>query len=482
MTTLCARVWVTAVVLLLVGCATRPPNAPLAHYDHGYGYRVSNWQAERGDPEFGLVVAMSGGGTRAAAFSYGILEELRRTTVPKPQGSSPLLDDVKLVTGVSGGSFTALAYALYGDRLFEEYEQRFLKRNVQGDLIGIVLNPSTWPRVLSDSFTRSDLAAEYYDRILFDGATFGDLRSRGGPFAIVAATELTTGARITFNQNTFDLLCSDLSSVRLARAAAASSAVPGVFAPVTFDNYAGTCGFDMRENLVRAFGLDVANAAPGRTNLRERELAALQDGVAHRYLHLIDGGLSDNVGLRTLLEGLEVAGASEQFRAVTGFDKLKRFAVVSVNSHADAENDWGTRDAPPNMVSMLVRATGVPIDRYSYEQVELLRDFVRALQGTRGPDGQALSVEFYAIEINFDAIADPDEKRYFRNLPTSFVLTSEQVDRLREMAGRLLRQSPDYQRLLRDLGVAANAQQPRRAAETASLSWSLTKERHELAE
>jgi hypothetical protein len=62
------------------------------------------------------------------------------------------------------------------------------------------------------------------------------------------------------------------------------------------------------------------------------------------------------------------------------------------------------------------------------------------------------------------------------------VLTSEQVDRLREMAGRLLRQSPDYQRLLRDLGVAANAQQPRRAAETASLSWSLTKERHELAE
>jgi len=148
--------------------------------------------------------------------------------------------------------------------------------------------------------------------------------------------------------------------------------------------------------------------------------------------------------------------ASEQFRAVTGFDKLKRFAVVAVNSLADTENDWGTREAPPNVVSMLIRATGVPIDRYSYEQVELLRDFVRALQGIRGLDGQPLAIEFYAIDINFDAIADPEEKRYFRNLPTSFVLTDEQVDRLREMAGRLLRQSPDYQRLLRDLGASAN--------------------------
>jgi NTE family protein len=447
---------IAVTALLLAGCATRPSNAPLAQYDHGYGYRISNWQAERGDPEFGLVVAMSGGGTRAAAFSYGILEELRRTTVPTPQGYGRLLDNVNLVTGVSGGSFTALAYALYGDRLFDEYEKRFLKRDVQGDLIGIVLNPLTWPKIWGGSFTRSDLAAEYYDRILFDGATFGDLRSRGGPFANVAATEVTTGARITFNQNTFDLLCSDLSSVRLARAAAASSAVPGVFAPVGFDNFAGTCGFDLHENMVRAFGQDVFNAAPGRATLRDRELAALQDSVAHRYLHLIDGGLSDNVGLRTVLEGLEIAMASERFRAVTGFDKLKRFAVVAVNSLADTENDWGTHETPPNVVSMLIRATGVPIDRYSYEQVELLHDFVRSMQDIRGPDGQPLAIEFYAIDINFDAITDPEEKRYFRNLPTSFVLTDEQVDRLREMAGRLLRQSPDYQRLLRDLGVSAN--------------------------
>jgi NTE family protein len=442
---------------LLAGCASRPNNPPFTRYDLGYGYRMSSWQAERGDPGFAMVVAMSGGGTRAAAFSYGVLEELRRTAVPTARGSARLLDNVNLVTGISGGSFTALAYALHGDKLFEQYETRFLKRNVQGELLSEVLNPLNWPKIANGSYTRSDLAADFYDQILFDGATFADLRSRGGPFTSVAATEVTTGARVTFNQNTFDQLCSDLGPVRLARAAAASSAVPGLFAPLGFDNYAGQCGFDLDASLARYFGPASAGATPGRVVLRGRELAALQDSQAHRYLHLVDGGLSDNVGLRTVLEAMEVAMASARFREDSGFNQLKRFAVVSVNSLADTDNDWGTRDEPPNMLSMLVRAAGVPIDRYSYEQIELLRDFVNALRSTQGVNGQPLAIDFYAIDINFDAITDPQERRYFRNLPTSFVLSDEQVDRLREMAGRLLRQSPDYQRLLRDLGAAAPA-------------------------
>jgi len=39
-----------------------------------------------------------------------------------------LLDSIDVITGVSGGSFTALAYGLYGEKLFDDYEQRFLKQ------------------------------------------------------------------------------------------------------------------------------------------------------------------------------------------------------------------------------------------------------------------------------------------------------------------------------------------------------------------
>ena len=100
-----------------------------------------------------------------------------------------------MITGVSGGSFTALSYALYRDRLFDEYEERFLKRNVQGALLGRALNPVHWPRFVGGSAGRSELAADYYDEILFDGATFADLLVRPGPVAIATGTDMETEDR-----------------------------------------------------------------------------------------------------------------------------------------------------------------------------------------------------------------------------------------------------------------------------------------------
>jgi NTE family protein len=99
-----------------------------------------------------------------------------------------MLDEVDLIAGVSGGSFTALAYTLYGERLFHEYQQRFLKRNVQGELIQRILNPTNWLQLTSDGYGRSELAADYYDEILFGGATFSDLIPLA-PVAVVTGTE-----------------------------------------------------------------------------------------------------------------------------------------------------------------------------------------------------------------------------------------------------------------------------------------------------
>ena len=92
--------------------------------------------------------------------------------------SRRLLDEVDIITGVSGGSFTALAYGLHGEKLFDEYEARFLKRNVQGELalrfaVAVALARARRPT----GYGRSEMAAELYDEILFGGATFADLRS-----------------------------------------------------------------------------------------------------------------------------------------------------------------------------------------------------------------------------------------------------------------------------------------------------------------
>src|SRR6476620_2717387 len=229
-------------VLLLDGCATRPVNPPITQADASSGYRFEVRQAKVQNKDNLVILAFSGGGARAADFSYGVLEFLRRTEVVGPKGrKGRLLDEVDVITGVSGGSFTALAYGLYGEKLFDEYEKRFLKRNVQGEIISRVFNPIYWSKLWSTGWGRSELAAQLYDEILFNGATFGDLDRGKGPLIMASATDISTGSRFVFNQRTFDIICSDLNAVSLSRAAAASSAVPVVLSSITLKNYGGTC-------------------------------------------------------------------------------------------------------------------------------------------------------------------------------------------------------------------------------------------------
>ena len=139
-------------VCLLVGCtALAPVNPPIDRADLQSGYRIADLlkrdQGPANSPEALVLLAFSGGGTRAAALSYGVLAELRRTRINVKGHAHTMRDEVDMVAGVSGGSFTALAHALYGDRLFDAYEARFLKRDVQGERIARALKPANWAKL-----------------------------------------------------------------------------------------------------------------------------------------------------------------------------------------------------------------------------------------------------------------------------------------------------------------------------------------------
>ncbi|HLA36307.1 MAG TPA: patatin-like phospholipase family protein [Rhodocyclaceae bacterium] len=458
-----------ALALAMAACATRPINPSIQHVDRSAGYRYQTRQQYDDDKENLVVLAFSGGGTRAAAFSYGVLEELRRTEVVGPLGKRRLLDEVDIVTGVSGGSFTALAYGLYGEKLFDEYEKRFLKRNVQGNLITQLFNPKRWSSLWSDGWGRSELAAEMYDEYLFEGATFGDLNRRPGPLIIASATDISTGSRLAFIQTDFDLLCSNLESVPLSRAAAASSAVPLVLSPVTLNNYGGTCGFQW-PRWAQMMKDPKASARPaGRALQRLREMEAFQDSKHRPYIHLVDGGVADNLGMRSILEALEELEAMRAAGRATRLDKVRRIIVLVVNSLSSPKTNWDASPRPPNDLAILLKAAGVPIDRYSYEAVELLKDIVarwRALRrlresGVFAPGANeslkelvdAPDIDIYAIDVSFAALKDKAEVEYLNDLPTSFVLPDEAVDRLRRAAGVIIRESPEFRRLLQDVGV-----------------------------
>ena len=466
-----------ALLVLLGGCATRPINPPITQADPTTGYSLESRLRNAKDKDNLVILAFSGGGTRAAAFSYGVLEFLRKTEVIGPKGNKVrLLDSVSMITGVSGGSFTALAYGLYGDKLFADYEQRFLKRDVQGEIVARFLNPTNWGALWSTGWGRSELAAQLYDEILFNGATFGDLNRGDGPMIVASATDISTGSRFFFSQRVFDVICSDLNAVPLSRAAAASSAVPVVLSPVTINNYGGTCN-RVAPPWAKPFIESDNPPRPAARVIRALKAEeAFGDSVHRPYLHLVDGGVADNLGMRGVLDALELLQGLHEMGAPTPIDNARRIIVFIVNSLSSPPTNWDESENPPGTVDVLLKSAGTPIDAFSFEAVELLRDtanqwqtarLVRnsaAMAANKDPAVAAVlrlpNAEIYAIDVSFSALKDKAEFEYLNQLPTSFVLPPEAVDRLRAAAATLIVESPEFKRLLKDVGARLVAEPP----------------------
>jgi NTE family protein len=458
---------VLAVLLAFGHRANRPVNPPLSQVQGTSEQRFEGMERwSRGEHEDLVILAFSGGGTRAAAFAYGLLEALRDLEVTTASGSKTrLLDEVDLITGVSGGSFTALGYGLYGDKLFDVFEGSFLKRDVQGEITRRVLNPMNWRALGSSGWGRSELAAQLYDEILFHGATFADLERAGGPVIAVGATDLQSGARIVFLPQNFDVMCADLSSFSLARAAAASSAVPVVLSPLTINNYGGKCGYREPAWLREFAGEKNPPRPAARILKRLEELQQLDDASEDRYFHLVDGAVSDNLGLRGVLDFLEAFEALRLVGQPTPLDHVRRIIIFVVNSASSPSFDWNQRENPPGTTSILTKAAGVPVDRYASESIELLRDIdarwtaQRAIRDSAAFDktkdpamgwvANAVNADIYPIEVSFRVLSDEKERAYLNQLPTSFALPAEAIDRLRAAAKKIILGSPDFQQMLK---------------------------------
>lgn len=452
---------VTAV--LIGGCAHYPVNAPLNRYDAQAGYRFNNLSSAKNSDELLVVLAFSGGGTRAAALSYGVLEQLSKTEISVAGNTRRLLDEVDLISSVSGGSFTAAYYALFGDRIFTEFEPRFLKRNIQGRLFCALHWPHNWLRVASPRFGVSDLAAEYYDRRIFEGHTFGDLVARGRkPFLMINATDIMLGARFEFTQDQFDLLGSDLGAFSVGRAVAASSAYPILVGPIILKNHAGKTTH-MEPGWIGA-ALNDRQASARRVN-RAVEARSYLDAKKRQFVHLVDGGIADNLGLRGPLEGVMVQDSAWAAMRQSKSEAVRKAVLIVVDSHVDRDYGWDQQDSNPRLMQLIRSAAEIPVSRYSFETIELFKENVsrwaneieneRAKSGNSSP--QPNESQFYPIELRFNNLADEDDRNFFNKVPTSLKLPPASVDRLRRIAASALSGNEVFRRLLQDLGESRTA-------------------------
>jgi len=253
-----------------------------------------------------------------------------------------------VISSISGGSFPAAYYALRGRKIFDEFPDRFLYRPIQSDLLRLALTPTSWLRLAGPSYGRSDLAAEFYDREVFGGGTYADVIARGRrPFVVLNATDMTSGAQFPFDQDEFDLLCSDLAGVPLARAAAASSAFPGGLTPLTFRNYAGSCGYEQPAWVALAAADHASRVNARRTARAEVRLSLAAPGPARPYIHLTDGGVADNLGLRGPLDAIVSVDHSWSVMRLIDRDKVDKLVVIVVNAATSPAGDRARARACP---------------------------------------------------------------------------------------------------------------------------------------
>jgi NTE family protein len=284
---------VIACAALLVACGqvhNEPINQPL---DPGF-----KPAAEFGggiDTDFQdtvIALSFSGGGTRAAAFSYGVLSGLEETPIPSGAGSSSLLDRVSFVTGVSGGSVLAAYYGLKRRGALTDFKQRFLLRNPEENL-QIKLNLLSIAKGLGGGINDPTLFPKWLDDNLFNHATFKSLLLHRRPFIWINASDIYDRTPFVFGRVIFNALCSDLADYPISLAVAASAAVPVVFAPVVIQGFPGRCRTPLPEWVQHAHA---DPDAPPLLKLFADALVRYRSGEV-RYVKLLDGGIVDNYGL-----------------------------------------------------------------------------------------------------------------------------------------------------------------------------------------
>jgi len=447
-------------VVAPVGCAHRPENMRTTGIAPGDGYRFANTPAQpNNSDDIFIILAFSGGGTRAAAFSFGALETLDSLKIRWHGQDRTLLDEVDIISSVSGGSFTAAYYGLHGKSALTDFPDKFLYKNITLGLGLSVLNPLNWPRLASPDFSRIDLAAELYDKELFGGATFRDLAAvHSRPFIVLNATDMTYVSRFEFTQDQFDFLSSDLASYPVARGVAASSAFPGLLTPLTVYNYQPASTYRKPQWL--------ADAATNRQSA-PREYAYSQAmgsylGGDRPYVHLMDGGLADNIGLRGPAYALTSVQNPWNLVDYLNTGKIKYLVVITVNAKPGGVADIDRKEKTPGLLDAFSVVANGPMGNYSSETVQYLADMMEAKRQNiviaekfaelqKKPKPSIPKINFYAVELTFEDVPDKTERDYLNGLATSFNLPREGIDHLRAAARQLLQNSPEIKRLTADL-------------------------------
>ena len=478
--------------ILCSACASYPVNPPLQQINDEAGYRLTTRTlgAKNSDEVF-VVLGLSGGGTRAAALDYGVIKYLDRILFGADQRS--LLDEVDVISSSSGSSMPSAYYGLFGQQVFlDDFVEDVLYRKVETAIKRKILNPLQWPRMASGKFSRGDLVVEYFDQQIFHGHTFADMRQQR-PLILINATDIGIGAQFSFVQADFDLLCSDLSQVLVARAVTASMAFTPAFTSITLKNYNdGRCGYTTPLWVTEAIAAGVE--ADPLVHAAARDALSYEAIDKRPYIHLLDSGISDNMGIRVPVLAFKSRDLpASQIRNIED-GTIQSLVFILVDAKPKTWFKGDLKPKPPGAITSIKTSASRPLANYSYETVNLIKKEVREAREKAdvrrqakktcddharelcekadmgescyvqvangcfnkfGVSNNTLPRDFniYLVHVSFELIEDKTRRERFQSIPTRLELPREDVDMLINVAPELLHENPEFNQLLRDLSA-----------------------------
>jgi NTE family protein len=458
--------------VLIASCATAEvANTPLAPGATN-PERRSIVPSDRERPV--IVMTFSGGGSRAAALAEAVLSEMSQTRYAA--GAHTLTEDVKLISSVSGGSVTAAWFGLnrdarHPDGDLDGLRRDFLTRDNMRALELDAVNPITWLSLVTGRTTRIAAEEALFDARLFHGATLARLNRSGQPLVVLNATDMAGGETFALVPRRFDDICSDYDAPPVATAVAASAAFPILLTPFAVRDFSVDCAG--RPRPAEWIRIDLANPYTPYLNLAEYKDARYANDLRHGpdpyrridYLYLLDGGLADNLGTRSLRAALIAAHDDAGVLHAINDGKIGRLVVIVVNARSDPPNKLYQEPRPPGVVGQIQAVTSVPIDANTANSqaalAALLGELAQAAAGAGRKAGFG-GMRVYGITVDYDQIpADTPAHRALRDaakeVPTRWTLNAAQLQAT-EAAGRfLLRRDPCWRALLGDLGAVEPA-------------------------
>jgi NTE family protein len=98
------------------------------------------------------------------------------------------------------------------------------------------------------------------------------------------------------------------------------------------------------------------------------------DSEKKSYIHLLDGGLSDNLGLRAAVDVVFFLGDIWTTLKLTKKENIHKIAFIVVNAEKDIDTTWDRYSFLPPFSAMLSSYATIAIQRYNVETVALLQE------------------------------------------------------------------------------------------------------------